>query len=202
MPERVAVYLDFQNVHLTGHDLFDRGNALHRCVPNPVGIAEMIASRRLRPSEANAIRVYRGQPHPQHDPLQAATNDAQASAWSRDRRVHMIRRQLRYREGLPPQEKGIDVALAVDLVHLAFRKQYDAHVVFSGDTDLLPALELVVSLGFGHVEVACWSGAKPLRFAGTHRPWCHFLNPDDWDAVGEDWDNHPPSGTFRRGTSG
>jgi NYN domain len=102
--------------------------------------------------------------------------------------VCLIRRQLRYRDPLPPQEKGIDVALAVDLVHLAFRRQYDALVVFSGDTDLLPAIELVVSLGLGHVEVACWSGAKPLRFASGNRPWCHFLGADDWKSVIDDWD--------------
>lgn len=119
--------------------------------------------------------------------MQAATNDVQASKWSRDPRVQVIRRQLRYREGLPPEEKGIDVALAVDLVHLAFRKQYDTLVVFSGDTDLLPALELVVSLRLGHVEVVSWSGAKPLRFPRSHLPWCHFLGPDDWRAVAEDW---------------
>lgn len=40
----------------------------------------------------------------------------------------MIRRQLNYRgwPNMPPQEKGIDVALAVDLIHLAIRRQYDA----------------------------------------------------------------------------
>jgi hypothetical protein len=81
MPERVALFLDFQNVHLTGHGLFDSG-PLHRCVPDPVRIADLIASKRTRPSEAAAIRVYRGQPSPQHDPLQASTNDAQASQWS------------------------------------------------------------------------------------------------------------------------
>jgi uncharacterized LabA/DUF88 family protein len=198
MPERIAVFLDFQNVHLTGHAQFDSG-PLHRCVPDPARLADLIAGMRNRPSEAVAVRVYRGQPHPQHDPLQAATNDAQASQWSRDQRVQVIRRQLRYREGLPPQEKGIDVALAVDLVHLAFRKQYDALVVFSGDTDLLPALELVVSLGLGHVEVACWSGAKPLRFAGGNWPWCHFLGADDWKAVTENWDSRPASARPRPG---
>lgn len=130
--------------------------------------------------------------------MQAATNDAQASAWSRDRRVQVIRRQLRYRDGMPPVEKGIDVALAVDLVHLAYRRQYDALIVFSGDTDLLPALELVVSLRLSHVEVACWSGAKPLRFAGTNRPWCHFLGRDEREAVTEDWDGHSKPASSRR----
>ncbi len=104
-------------------------------------------------------------------------------------RVHLVRRQLNYRgwPNVPPQEKGIDVALAVDLIHLAIGRQYDALVVFSGDTDLLPALETIVTLRLGHVEVACWSGFKPLRFAGSNLPWCHFLSERDWHAVAEDW---------------
>ena len=74
-------------------------------------------------------------PEPKHEPIPAAANDAQASQWSRDHRVQVIRRQLR----------------------------------------------------LGHVEVACWSGFKPLRFPRTHLPYCHFLNEKDWDAVVDDW---------------
>ena len=75
---------------------------------------------------------------------------------------------------------GIDV----DLMHLAFRGQYDALVLFSGDTDLLPALEAIVNLRLVHVEVACWAGSKPLRFPGSTppRPWCHSLSMADRDA--------------------
>jgi hypothetical protein len=158
-------------------------------VPDPVRLADLIASRRKRASTATMIRVYRGRPDPNHQRLPAAANDAQASQWSRDQRVQMIRRQLNYRDWptQPPQEKGIDVALAVDLMHLAFQKQYDALVLFSSDTDLLPALEIIVKLRLGHVEVACWAGFKPLRFSASNLPWCHSLKEKDWRAVIEDW---------------
>jgi NYN domain len=192
LTERIAVFLDFQNVHLVGRGLFDSGCELHRCVPDPVRIADLIASRRKRPSTAEAIRVYRGRPDPNHQPVVTASNDAQASRWTRDTRVQVIRRQLNYRSwpGQPPQEKGIDVAIAVDLMHLAFRRQYDALVLFSSDTDLLPALETIVSLRLGHVEVACWAGFKPLRFPGSNppRPWCHSLSKADWNTVTDDWE--------------
>ena len=191
MTERIAVLLDFQNVHLVGRSLFDSGRELHRCVPDPARIADLIASRRRRPSTATAIRAYRGRPDPNRQPVVTASNDAQASQWTRDSRVHVIRRQLNYRgwPDLPPQEKGIDVAVAVDLMHLAFRRQYDALVLFSGDTDLLPALEAIVNLRLAHVEVACWAGFKPLRFPGSNppRPWCHSLSMADWDSVTDDW---------------
>jgi hypothetical protein len=191
MAENVAVFFDYQNVHLTGHGLFGGGCEPYRCVPDPVRLADLIASRRKRASVATAIRVYRGRPDPNHQRLPTAANDAQASQWSHDQRVQMIRRQLNYRDWpkQPPQEKGIDVALAVDLMHLAFRRQYDALVLFSSDTDLLPALETIVKLRLGHVEVACWAGFKPLRFPACNSPlpWCHSLSEQDWRAVIDDW---------------
>ncbi|WP_405084571.1 NYN domain-containing protein [Microbispora sp. NBC_01389] len=191
MAERVAVFLDFQNVHLSGHGLFESyGVPPYRCVPDPAGIADLIGQRRSRASEVTAVRVYRGRPDPNYQPLPAAANDAQAARWTHDRRVQVIRRQLNYRgwtDGTPPQEKGIDVALAVDLIHLALRRQYDALVLFSSDTGLLPAVETIKGLRLGHIEVACWSGFKPLRIKGTNLPYCHFLNKDDWAAVTEDW---------------
>ena len=74
-------------------------------------------------------------------------------------------------------------------MHLGFRRQYDALVLFSSDTDLLPALETIVKLRLGHVEVACWAGFKPLRFPASNPPlpWCHSLSEQDWRAVTEDW---------------
>lgn len=191
MYEQVAVFIDYQNVHLVGHGLFGGGRELYQCVPNPSRIADLIAGKRRRSSEAAAIRVYRGRPDPNHQATVTASNDAQASHWARDRRVHVIRRQLNYRgwPSLPPQEKGIDVAIAVDMMQLAFRRQYDALVLCTTDTDLLPALESIVQLRLGHVEVACWAGSKPLRFPHIDRPrpWCHFLPEADWRAVTDDW---------------
>jgi hypothetical protein len=57
MTERVAVLLDFQNVHLTGCGIFGGGREPYRCVPHPVKVADLLASRRARPSVAAALRV-------------------------------------------------------------------------------------------------------------------------------------------------
>ncbi|WP_433232566.1 NYN domain-containing protein [Actinomadura formosensis] len=125
--------------------------------------------------------------------MPTSANDAQAAQWSRDPRVHVVRRQLNYRgwPDDPPREKGIDVAIAVDLMLLALRRQYDALVLFSGDTDLLPAIEVIKQLRLCHVEVACWAGHKPLRLPNSQLPYCHFLNRSDWNAVVEDWSKLP-----------
>lgn len=197
--DRIAVFFDNQNVHLVGRGRFARTLPPYRCVPNPVRIADLIADRRKHPSVAANIRVYRGRPDPDRQHLIASANDAQASAWAQDPRVTMVRRMLNYRgwPQLPGQEKGIDVAVAVDLLYLAIRGDYDALVLFSSDTDLVPALEAITGLRLGHVEVACWDGARSLRLgdARPSRPWCHWLTRDDWDSVTEDWSGRTPSAT-------
>jgi len=40
------------------------------------------------------------------------------------------------------KEKGIDVLLAVDLVESAIKKRVDSLILFSGDADFIPAMEL------------------------------------------------------------
>ena len=54
-------------------------------------------------------------------------------------------------------EKGVDVQIAVDLLVGAYENLYDAALVISSDTDLLPVIAKVKSLsrdveyvGFGH----------------------------------------------------
>jgi hypothetical protein len=73
---------------------------------------------------------------------------------------------------MPPVEKGIDVKLAVDLIYAAMRKDAAALVLFSSDTDLLPAVELATEIGI-RVEAACWDGTKRLSI----QPLCTVLIP-------------------------
>lgn len=50
-------------------------------------------------------------------------------------------------------EKGVDVALAVNMLQLAYRNVYDTAILVSGDADFASALEAVKDLG-KHVETA------------------------------------------------
>ena len=54
--------------------------------------------------------------------------------------LEVLTRPLDYRTG-QPREKGIDVLLALDLAFGAANRDFDIVVLFSGDSDLLPALE-------------------------------------------------------------
>lgn len=187
--DRVIVFVDYQNLYATARTIFGH----HSDPPQqghvwPLALGELIAARRSRPSVLREVRVYRGLPDSEKQPTLHAVNSRQTLVWTGDRRVTVFNRPLRYPSDWPvgkPMEKGIDVALAVDLVRLAHQGAYDTAVVFSRDTDLMPALEAVNEMRIPkvHIEVATWKGAGRLRFSSTNLPWCHMLDQDDYQAV-------------------
>lgn len=104
--------------------------------------------------------------------------------------MRVTRRDLNYRgwPEHPLREKGVDVALAMALVESAMLGEYDVAIVFSGDTDLIPAVEMAFRRTTPRIEIAAWSGAKPLWFPhdlaqGRRLPWCHFLGEHDFEAA-------------------
>ena len=115
----------------------------------------------------------------------------QCARWEADG-ASVIWRWLRYlprRTGLPPQEKGIDVALCIDYVTMAIDGLYDVGVIMSTDTDLLPALEFTRSryAGVRHVAVAAWESRRRLSSPGGNI-WCHWLSRTDYDSVADTTD--------------
>lgn len=194
--DRVVVFFDYQNVYGWARRKFQpTGASASSGHIWPKATAELLTRRRGRPSTLVDARVYRGRPNPERQARSARANDRQADDWSRSG-ASVIRRNLQYPPrwpDVPASEKGIDVALAVDLVHFAIAGQIDAAIVFSSDKDILPAIELVYNQTPCHVEVACWSGAPRLRFDGTQSPWCHFLTETDYLGVEDQTDYADPS---------
>ena len=106
----------------------------------------------------------------------------------------VMSRDLRYPPDWPrrpAQEKGIDVALAVDFVMLIARRECDVGILFSSDTDLVPALEAVLALRPGDAaacEVAAWAapGRRPrslsVRGASIRS---HLLTEADYRSVAD-----------------
>ncbi len=104
----------------------------------------------------------------------------------------VIHRHLRYPSDWSnqrAQEKGIDVALAIDFVSMAVDGAYDVVVIMSTDTDLPPPLEFTRDRypGVRYVAVAAWS--SPHRYLRLSVPgsnvWCHWLHQADYDAVAD-----------------
>jgi uncharacterized LabA/DUF88 family protein len=193
--DKVGIFLDYENIHRTGHELFSHANLKkYESVVNPITLAETIIRKRKRSSILAEIQVFRGRPVPAFEHKSASANDRQASEWLKDSRVQLIRRDLKYEIDrklgrFQAREKGIDVALAIALVESAILGKFESAIVFSSDTDLLPAIELVYKRTKCHLEIACWKGARPLWFPELlqmdpriYSPYCHFLDAGDFDS--------------------
>lgn len=202
-PERIAVFLDYQNIYSRGRDAFC--NRLDPAVcgqVHPFRLAELISSRGRNPRQLVQVRVYRGRPDATRDPQGYGANVRQCAVWERTPLTKVITRQLRYPLNWPhqrPEEKGIDVALAIDFVTMAVRGEYDCGVIMSTDTDLKPALEAVLEMGRGRTyprcELAAWSlpdqHARRLSVPGR-RIWCHWLDRADYESVADRTDYNIP----------
>jgi uncharacterized LabA/DUF88 family protein len=186
--ERAVVFIDWQNVYKGARDAFHRGQGSGRLGNvDPLRLAQRLMQATPRTRELVDVRVYRGRPDPSRDPYGFTANQRQQIAWERAG-ITVVQRPLRYPKAWPAeraQEKGVDVALAVDFVMLAVTGVYDVGILCSTDTDLKPALEAVVALGRNrqpHCEVAAWASSQAvprLRITGA-RLWCHYLGMGDY----------------------
>ncbi len=74
----------------------------------------------------------------------------------RDNRIEVVTKSLKIRDETCPKckqkyqkriEKGVDAALATDLLWYAFQNSYDIAVLISGDSDFVPPVERVRLIG-------------------------------------------------------
>lgn len=143
------------------------------------------------PCTLQGVRIYTGRPDSRKVPKRHAAHMKQSIEWAASG-AQVITRPLRYPRGWPTdpaQEKGVDVALAIDFVTMAVSHAYDVGVIMSVDSDLRPALEFVNSQPsqHQHVAVAAWrssSNSQRLTVPGAAIP-CHWLNKTDYDAVAD-----------------
>ncbi len=195
-PLRLALFVDAQNAYRRARERF---------FPNPqsgvdgqfdpIKMGQLIASKGGPGGAAYSlsdVRIYSGRPDPNRDQRTHAAHMRQSNRWATNGAT-VITHGLRYPPNWPSdpaQEKGIDVALAIDFVRLAITGAYDVGVMMSTDTDLLPALRFVYNYSPGviHAAVAAWgvrTDSRRLRLPPCNRPWCHWLDLADYNAVAD-----------------
>lgn len=197
---RLALFIDRQNVYHGARDTFGFSRAFHsKGQVNPLKVGELIAARVVDDTDRRlvAVRIYRGLPDARKSPKGNAAAMRQKSAWEKlDPRVTVISRPLRYPRdwpNSPEHEKGIDVQLAIDFFAGYIREEFEVGVLFSGDTDLLPALEAANQLAESEYsavlspEVAAW-GSRSRSSGRRLRPkhlelHCHWLGELDFKRV-------------------
>lgn len=122
-------------------------------------------------------RFYTGVPDPSDDPTKNGFWSAKLAAMGRQN-IHVFRRTLRYRNKtvklpdgtthsfLHGEEKGIDVRIALDVIGMAVRNEYDVAVVFSQDQDLSEVADeiRVIAKQQGRwIRIACAYPMSPTR---------------------------------------
>jgi uncharacterized LabA/DUF88 family protein len=193
MATRVGVFIDWQNCYRSAQDAFGPGTNGN---VNPLALARHLVQAGAD-RELVHLHIHSGVHSNQHNPRAFGARLRQHEAWRRlDPCVKVFPRTLAYRKRqgvVVPQEKGIDVAVAVDLTRRCLvERSCEIGVLVSADTDLLPALELIVEVNGGRaVEVATWSGAffapQSLSLQG-HRIWQHLLDDRLYRAIEDQTD--------------
>jgi hypothetical protein len=194
----LCVLIDYQNIHLTARDLFaPPGTRAEDTVVHPLAFAEKLVEVRAANQQIStqkltrleAVKVYRGAPSNHHEPTLYSVSQRQRAFWSRDPRVGITYRTLRYPNNWGsatcqerPREKGIDVLLALDLVDVATEGPYDIVVLATHDTDLEPAIDRALSKRRTKIETAGWLGGRRLKPQGQN-VWHTYLDGSDYVSV-------------------
>lgn len=195
--KRVVVFIDAQNFYRNARRAFfeDSTDPYTYGQVRPAAVGSLLATREAD-RELTQVRLYTGRPDAYLQPKAHSANVRQCQAWESSG-CYVFHRPLRYPPNYPnaggrrPEEKGIDVALAVDLARLAQDNTYDVAIVCTGDTDLIPAVEDVLNGGSGAiVEVAGWrSDRYRQRLSLPDRNiWCHWLQWSDYEKSRDDTD--------------
>src|SRR6266516_16387 len=199
MARRTVLFLDYQNVYKGARETFhERWEASLYGQIDPMKLGRLLVERNPGRDgrQLTGVHIYRGQPDSSKDPKGYGANLRQCATWERAG-ANVITRTLRYPAGWPAEkaeEKGIDVALAMDFHAMAVGGEYDVGILMSTDTDLKPALEAVIALGgspFPRCEVAAWSSPdRHCRRLSIQKAklWCHWLGLDDYRAVADPTD--------------
>ena len=203
---RVMVFVDGQNVFKTCERQFGRG------LVHPVLIARaLLGGRKLVGS-----RYCSGVPDPRKDPHGNAVANRR-HALIRRTGVTVVERMLRYRwewgldtrplgdpakhvgevhtvDTTPyerPREKGVDLALGLDVVDLSLRGLMDVAIIVSSDSDLTEVARVVHDMtraqGRVSVESAVFNDSRhPVLM--EHYDFTHQLRRNDFEACRDEFD--------------
>lgn len=199
---RVVVFVDEENVYKGARRVFNKQSApIEFGRVSPMDYAKLLVKRSpynaIYKRSLEQVRVYTGRPSQERDHEGYAVHRRRVASWEKSGcLVHA--RPLRYRKNRPPEQKGVDVKLALDAVRMMILGQLDIAILATTDTDLVPVLETFHDLcpkdattDFLPVEVVAWKGTQnyPSRInLKIDRVWCHMLTVTDYESVADSTD--------------
>jgi uncharacterized LabA/DUF88 family protein len=180
--KRAGFVVDYQNMHLVGNTLFAKEISSNKTFISPIKLAQAVL--RSESIQISDVRVFRGLPSNRRESAKYALNMKQKSLWEKDKNVTVHHVPLKYRKnGLPPQEKGIDVLAAVNLFEMSESKIFDFLYLFSHDSDFIPVLKLIHKLGRTQIISVGWQGRQPLHVKHEQIRYLQLTQADYWKSV-------------------
>lgn len=192
---RVAVFIDWQNAYMSARRAFgwneqpsEYGNF------SPAGLGNLIAARNGRGADGQLCRVevHRGLPSAGKQAISHGACRKQASAWEAESPLVAANlRPIRYPHDWPTSkamEKGVDVQVALGIIGCCLDGDCDVAVLFSNDTDLIPAVEMVAArLSPSSIETASWrspSHSSRLR-PGIPGVFHHYIDEAAFSGIAD-----------------
>lgn len=187
---RVVLFVDGQNCYRGARRAYCGEAAPARCGQvHPHLLGHHLCEQSGAGRSLAGVRVYRGMPSRSRNPKGYSAAQRQVAAWRRQPLVDAWTRPLSYAPDGVAREKGVDTKIAVDMVRMAQRNEFDVAVLVSDDTDFLPALEAVVEIkrSIAACEVATWvppdgRRSPSPRIRGEHVRM-HTLREHDYRAL-------------------
>jgi uncharacterized LabA/DUF88 family protein len=203
------VFFDGQNLYQHAKDAFGH----HHPNYDPVKLHKAVCKAKgWRPT---LVRFYTGIPNAIESPMWTAYWANRVLAL-KQAGVHVTTRPLRYRraavidhngdpvledDGQPvvsvtPQEKGIDVRLALDLVSCARKRQFDIALIFSQDQDLQEVVQEIAEIAKEQdrwIRVVCAFPGGPNASAGRGIDKTEWFKMDQefYNECLDPWDYRP-----------
>jgi len=146
---RVMIFIDGSNVY-HGMKTYEMKNNTRLSIDYPKLIERIVAGRQLVRATYYCSR-----------PEDISSGQKKFHEYLRECRIQVVDKLLKERPGKDGSirlvEKGVDVALAIDLLGMAWEDVYDVGVVVSGDADYVGAIRKVMDKG-KNVEVYSFRG--------------------------------------------
>ncbi len=159
MPQRVVVFFDGQNLYHLAKEAFGSIDTGPVQYSYPSYDVERLANSLVnaKPDRTLAqIRFYTGVPDPLVDRFWH-------TFWTNKLRHLMNKGVYVYKGRLNAsnQEKGVDVSIAIDLINLTYRNDYDVAILVSQDWDFGPAVSLAKVIARGQSRIVEFESCFP-----------------------------------------
>ena len=159
MNERVWVLIDGSNLYykLKDNEIGIFNTSVSTLEFDYHGLCEWLARKRKIESLRYYVGVVRTKQNEKKGQTLRKNQQKLFSHLESKEQGFLVQRGFLMKNSSTYHEKGVDVQLAVDLLVGAYDNQYDTAILLSSDTDLIPAIKKVISLGkkveyigFGH----------------------------------------------------